>query len=194
MNRSGLFWLTLMVLILTYSARGQNQNAIAGSVKNINQDIIWHVKALHPDGYTMDVKAIDENNNLYDIKALENSNQRYIMDVKAFVGNDMFPVKVLVSEEEYKPVVAILDQGKMYNLIAIDKKGKFLKVKGVRKSGYIIHIKAVDDAGIFYGVKAISKKGNLNDVKGIKMYDKRLEVTLEGVEVHAHVVALPQIQ
>lgn len=194
MKRRGLFLLILMFLTLTFSSRGQNQSSLADSVENINQDIIWHIKAVHPEGYTMDVKAIDEHNNLYDVKALENSNQRYIMDVKAFVGDVMFPVKVLVSEEEYKPVVTILDQGKTYRLVAIDKSGKFLKVKGVRKSGYIIHIKAVDDSGTFYGVKAISKKGKLNDVKGIKMYDKRLEVTLEGVEVHAHVVALPQIQ
>ncbi len=48
--------------------------------------------------------------------------------------------------------------------------------------------------GAYYGVKAISSNGKLNDVKGVKMYDKRLETTMYGVEVHAHVVALPQIQ
>lgn len=188
------FYLTLMLLGIAFSTRAQNQRAMTDSIENIVQDDIWHVKALHPEGYTMDVKAIDEQHNLYDIKALENSDQRYIMDVKAFVGKEIFPVKVMVSEEEYKPVVAIVGQGKTYDVVAIDKNGKYLKVKGVRKTGYIIHIKAVGENGVLYGVKSISKKGKLNDVKGIKMYDKRLEITMEGLEVHAHVVALPQIQ
>ena len=188
------FYLTLMLLGIAFSTRAQNQRAMTDSVENTAQDVIWHVKALHPEGYTMDVKAIDEQHNQYDIKALENSDQRYIMDVKAFVGKETFPVKVMVSEEEYKPVVAIVGQGKTYSLVAIDRNGKYLKVKGVRKTGYIVHIKAVADNGEFYGVKAISKKGKLNDVKGIKMYDKRLEITMDGLEVHAHVVALPQIQ
>ena len=187
-------YFTLMFLGIVFSSRAQNQPALTDTEENIAQDVIWHVKALHPEGYTMDVKAIDEQHNQYDIKAIENSNQRYIMDVKAFVGKEVFPVKVLVSEDEYKPVVAIVGQGKTYSLIAIDKNGKHLKVKGVRKTGYIIHIKAVGENGELYGVKSISKKGKLNDVKGIKMYDKRLEITMEGVEVHAHVVALPQVQ
>ena len=93
-----------------------------------------------------------------------------------------------------KPIVAITETGKVYKLMAIANNGDLLQVRGVRKSGYIIHIKAIGKDGSFYGVKAISQKGKLNDVKGIKMYDKRLEVTLNGVEVHAHVVALPQIQ
>ena len=187
-------YLILMLLGITFSTKAQNQGAMTDTVENIAQDVIWHVKALHPEGYTMDVKAIDEQHNQYDIKALENSDQRYIMDVKAFVGKEMFPVKVMVSEDEYKPVVAIVGQGKTYSLVAIDRNGKYLKVKGVRKTGYIVHIKAVGENGVFYGVKAISQKGKVNDVKGVKMYDKRLEITMDGLEVHAHVVALPQIQ
>jgi len=194
MKKARYFYLTLMLLGIAFSTRCQNQDAITDTTENIAQDVIWHVKALHPEGYTMDVKAIDEQHNQYDIKAIENSDQRYIMDVKAFVGKEIFPVKVMVSEEEYKPVVAIVGQGKTYDVVAIDKNGKYLKVKGVRKTGYIIHIKAVGENGVLYGVKSISKKGKLNDVKGIKMYDKRLEITIEGLEVHAHVVALPQVQ
>lgn len=158
------------------------------------QQLIWHVKAIHPDGYTLDVKAFDQKGNKYDVKALQDSTQSYIMDVKTFLGSKELPVKVLVSEEEYKPIAAIDEKGNLYEIKAIDIDGKYLSVKGVRKSGYIVHIKALGPEGDFYGVKAISSKGKLNDVKGIKMYDKRLETTLYGVEVHAHVVALPQIQ
>lgn len=158
------------------------------------QELIWHVKAMHPEGYTLDVKAFDEEGAYFDVKALEEAEQSYIMDVKAFVKGERLPVKVLVSEEEYKPLAAIDSEGKTYVLRAITKEGVYLPVKGVRKSGYIVHVKAVNENGDFYGVKAISTEGKLRDVKGVKMYDKRSEVTLNGVQVHAHVVALPQIQ
>ena len=180
----------IFLLLATAISYGQKET----SIDSISKEVVWHVKAIHPEGYTMQVKAIDTEGNKYDVKAFDKSNQRYIMDVKAFVKGEMLPVKVLVSEEEYKPVAAIDSNGKTYAIMAIDKNGKNLEVKGVRKSGYIVHIKAIDASGVFYGVKAISPKGKLNDVKGIKMYDKRLEVTMDGVEVHAHVVALPQIQ
>ena len=157
-------------------------NDSAEAHKGNSQKEVWHVK------------AFDSAGTKYDVKALEDAHQRYIMDVKAFVGEEKLPVKVLVSEEQYKPIVAISESGKTYQLMAIAKNGDLLQVRGVRKSGYIVHIKAIGKDGVFYGVKAISQKGKLNDVKGIKMYDKRLEVTLNGVEVHAHVVALPQIQ
>ena len=106
MKIAKLFYLTLMLLVVGFSTMAQNESTVIDHTENITQDVIWHVKALHTDGYTMDVKAIDDENNLYDIKAIENSNQRYIMDVKAFVGKKIFPVKVLVSEDEYKPVCA----------------------------------------------------------------------------------------
>lgn len=180
-------------LLLGSQLTGQNVSDYEVSSEELQKEI-WHVKALHPDGYTLDVKAVDAEGNIFDVKALEDSNQRYIMDIKAFVGEQELPVKVLVSEDQFKPVVAIGDGGKLYHVMAIDKNGDHFDVKGVRKSGYIIHIKAVVDDEVFYGVKAISQKGKLNDVKGIKMYDKRLELTLNGVEVHAHLVALPQVQ
>ena len=157
------------------------------------EQVIWHIKAIHPDGYTLEVKAFDKDGAIYDVKALEDVEQRYIMDVTAFKGTKKLPVKVLVSEAEYKPVAAIDEQGKTYEIRALNRDGTFMTVKGVRSSGYIIHIKAVDEKGEYLGVKAISPSGNLKDVKGIKMYDKRVEVNLHGVDVHAHVVALPQI-
>lgn len=182
-----------MFLILLLFGSGMIWTDAAVLAQNKGEQVIWHIKAMHPDGYTLDVKAFDENGEIYDVKALEDLEQRYIMDVTAFKGAKKLPVKVLVSEEEYKPVVAIDEEGNTYVIRALNRDGTFMEVKGVRSSGYIIHIKAVDEKGEFIGVKAISPSGNLNDVKGIKMYDKRVEVNLYGVDVHAHVVALPQL-
>jgi hypothetical protein len=157
-------------------------------------NIIWHVKAIHPKGNTMDVKAFNEKGERFDVKALEDAEQSYIMEVRTFVNGQGVPVKVLVSEDQYKPLAGIDEKGNTYVLRAITADGKFLPVKGVRKSGYIIHVKAVNEDGSFFGVKALSTDGKLRDVKGVKMYDKQLEMTLNGIPVHAHVVALPQIQ
>ena len=165
-----------------------------GQEESEGNEIIWHVKAIHPKGNTMDVKAFNENGDRFDVKALEDVEQSYIMEVRTFVNGKGIPVKVLVSEDEYKPLAGIGDDGKTYVLQAITPEGKYLPVKGVRKSGYIVHVKAVSEDGSFYGVKALSTAGKLRDVKGVKMYDKQLEVTLNGIPVHAHVVALPQIQ
>lgn len=183
-----------LLLLLMVSGASPNENNGQSNVAESKQQLIWHVKAFHPDGYTLDVKAFDKDGNRYDVKALQDSAQSYIMDVKAFLSSGDLPVKVLVSEEEYKPVAAIDESGNIYDIKAIDRDGNYLSVKGVRKSGYIIHIKALGPEGEFYGIKAISSNGKLKDVKGVKMYDKRVESTLSGVEVHAHVVALPQIQ
>ena len=158
------------------------------------KEIIWHVKAIHPKGNTMDVKAFNKYGDRFDVKAIEDAEQSYIMEVRTFVNGRGVPVKVLVSEDENKPLAGIDEQGNTYVLRAITADGKYLSIKGVRKSGYIIHVKAVNEDGSFYGVKALSTSGKLRDIKGVKMYDKQLEVTLNGVPVHAHVVALPQIQ
>ena len=83
------------------------------------QDVIWHVKAMHPEGYTLDVKAFDDKGNIYDVKAIEEAEQSYIMEVRAFVKNEKIPVKVLVSEDQYKPLMAIDSIGQTYVLKAI---------------------------------------------------------------------------
>jgi hypothetical protein len=44
-----------------------------------------------------------------------------------------------------------------------------------------------------YGVKAVSRSGHVYDIKGVKMSDEDVEMTYEGVEVKAHVKALPQV-
>ncbi|MBT8205628.1 MAG: hypothetical protein KJN96_10165 [Eudoraea sp.] len=153
---------------------------------------IWHIKAIHPDGKTIDVKALDADGNIYDVKAIQDADQRQLMDIKALVGEKKTPVKILLSDDPYAPVKAITEEGAIYDIKALTEDGKKLDVKGVNRDGNIIDIKAINEAGEFYGVKAISPEGELNDVKGVKMVEDRLESTVNGVEVHAHVKALPQ--
>ncbi len=44
------------------------------------QEVIWHVKAMHPDGYILDVKAFDGEGGVYDVKALSTTGK--LKDVK----------------------------------------------------------------------------------------------------------------
>jgi hypothetical protein len=73
-------------------------------------------KAVHPDGQLWDIKAIDEMGKIYDVKSLEENGNMHVMDIKAFVGNKKFPVKVLVSSDKYAPVKAIGADGKIYDI------------------------------------------------------------------------------
>ena len=165
---------------------GQSEADLAG-------EIIWNVKAIHPEGRTLDVKALDVEGNLHDVKAIQDSDQRQFLDIKAIFGEDKLPVKMLVSDNQYAPVKAIGDDGTIYDIKAITPDGRKLDVKGVSRSGNIIHIKAIDKEGTFYGIKAISPDGQLNDVKGVKMHKEDRELIVNGVEVYAHVKALPQV-
>ncbi len=161
--------------------------------KNNDMEIIWHVKAIHPNGYFIDIKALDENGSFYDIKAIQNSDQTTIMDIKALIDGKKIPVKILVSDDKYAPVKAIMDNGTILDIKAITAQGDKLDVKGVGRSGNVTDIKVISKEGLFYGVKAISPKGELNDVKGVKMFNKEIEMNLNGVAVYAHVKALTQV-
>lgn len=156
-------------------------------------EIIWHIKAIHPEGRTINVKAIDANGEIHDVKAIQNSDQYGLMDIKALVGGDRLPIKVLISEDEFSPVKAIAADGGILDIKAITTDGDRLDVKGVRRSGNIIDLKAINKAGEFYGIKAVSPTGQFNDVKGVKMEMEELEATIHGVEVLAHVKALLQL-
>ena len=158
----------------------------------VKEETIWHIKAVHPEGRFLDVKALDKDGNIYDVKAIQDSDQRQLMDIKALMGGEKMPVKILVSTDEYAPVKAIGADGTIFDIKALTTEGERLDVKGVSRDGNIIDIKAINNEGTFYGIKAISPTGQLNDVKGVKMYKNDLEATINGVEVHAHIKALPQ--
>jgi len=159
----------------------------------VGDNFLWHIISVHPDGYPLQVKAIDKEGNAYDVKAIRDSDQRSLLDIKAFIGETtQLPVKLLVSDDNYKPLKAIGEGGALYDIKAITPNGDKLDIKGVKRSGNIIHIKAINKEGAFYGVKALSPEGELNDVKGIKMFKTPVELKVNGVDVYAHVKALSQ--
>lgn len=154
---------------------------------------IWHVKAISEVGSMLDVKALDKEGNLHDVKASQINAQRQLMDVKARINGNLVPIKILESEDSLAPVKAIGDNGEIYDVKALTTDGTRLDVKGVSANGAVIDIKAINVSGNYLGVKAISPNGQLNDVKGIKMNSESLETIINGVRVHAHVKAIPQI-
>jgi len=191
-----------LVIVLFFSilllgcTKNQKQVTIKQNSTEVVQDtlkeIIWHVKAFHPDAKLLDVKAVDESGNIYDVKAIQNSDQTSIMDVKAFVNGKKLPVKILVSESKYLPVKVIKDDGALMDIYALTSDGQKLDVKGVSQSGNIVHIKAITNKGVLYNVEAISPKGWINDVKGVKMTKENVEATINGVDVFAHIKSIPQ--
>ncbi len=156
-------------------------------------EIIWHVKAVHPKGVLLDVKAIDQNGNIHDVKAIQEPGIPHLLDIKALIDGKRLPVKILVSDDQYAPVKAIGEDGTVYDIKALTPGRERLDVKGIQQAGSIIHIKAIGPDGEFYGIKAISPKGNLYDVKGVKMLKDRVELTISGVPVAAHIKAIPQV-
>jgi len=153
-------------------------------------DIYWNVKAIHPDGKSLDVKAFDKEGKSFDLKAIQDSDQDSFLDVKAIVDDKQLPVKMLESENQFVPVAAINNEGIKYYIKAITAEGEKLDVKGVARFGNIVIMKAITKKGEFYGVKAISPAGKLNDIKGIKIARGEREMALKGVGIHAHVKAM----
>lgn len=188
-----VFFFSILLLGCT---KNQKQVTIKQNSTEVVQDtfkeIIWHVKAFHPDAKLLDVKAVDEAGNIYDVKAIQYSDQTSIMDVKAFVNGKKLPVKLLVSENKYLPMKVIKDDGTLMDIYALTSDGQKLDVKGVSQSGNIVHIKAITDDGMLYNIEAISPKGWINDVKGVKMTKENVEATINGVDVFAHIKSIPQ--
>ena len=152
--------------------------------------IYWNVKAVYPDGKSLDVKAFDSEGQSYDIMAIQDSDQEIFLDVKATLGDEKLPVKMIVSNEQFAPVAAITNEGNTYDLKAITAEGEKLDVKGIRRFGNIVIMKAITEKGKYLGVKAISPDGQQNDIKGIKINRGEREMTLKGVSIHAHVKAM----
>jgi hypothetical protein len=189
--------LSFVIILLIFSCKEEktkiNIDQSPNTTETISsEDIIWHIKAFHPDGKLLDVKAIDAKGNKHDVKAIQNSDQTSLMDVKAFVNGKILPVKVLVSEDKFMPVKAIDEDGTILDVKAIREDGKILDVKGVSQSGNVIHINAINTDGAFYNIEAISPKGWINDIKGIKMMKTHLEMTINGVDVYAHIKSIPK--
>ncbi|MDG1730836.1 MAG: hypothetical protein P8K68_11230 [Algibacter sp.] len=154
------------------------------------EEIFWNVKAIHPNGKSLDVKVFDNAGKSFDVKAIQNSDQDNLLDVKAFIDGEKLPVKILVSKSQFAPVVAITNKGNAYKIKAITPEGEQIEVIGVIRFGNVVIMKALTKKGKFYGVKAISPTGQLNDVKGIKINPQEREMTSRGLNIYAHVKAM----
>jgi hypothetical protein len=168
------------------------KNIAKGINENHFERIIWNIKAVTPDGKNLDVKAFDAEGNKFDVKATQDSKQYSFMNIKAFVDGSELPVKIMQSTDEYAPIKAIGLDGTIYDIKALTDGNVKLDVKGISRSGNIIHVKAINENGEFYGVKAFSPEGKLNAVKGIKIFDREVEMNVQGNPVYAHLKAITQ--
>ena len=184
-----LGFLFLLTACKNSSSKDKKSKTETEEIVKVN-DIYWNVKAIHPDGKSLDVKAFDKDGKSFDIKAIQDSDQDIFLDVKAIVDGKELPVKMLESENQFVPVAAINNEGIKYYIKAITAEGEKLDVKGVARFGNIVIMKAITKKGDFYGVKAISPAGQLNDIKGIKIARGDREMSLKGIGIHAHVKAM----
>lgn len=154
--------------------------------------VIWKVKAVTPDGKTLDVKAFDPEGNSFDVVGTQDCEQHSFMNIKTIVKGYELPVKVMSSVEDHKPIDAIATNGTIYEIKAVTDDGKKLDVKGVSRSGNIINARAINENGDFYEVKAFGPKGEIDYVKGVKIFDREVEMKVQGRPVYAHLKALNQ--
>jgi len=168
------------------------KNIEKGIYKSDFERIIWNIKAVTADGKNLDVKAFDAEGNTFDVKATQDSEQHSFMNIKAFVEGAELPVKIMQSTGEYAPIKAIGTDGTIYDIKALTDGNVKLDVKGISRSGSIIHVKAINENGEFLGVKAFAPDGKLNQVKGIKIFDREVEMKVQGHPVYAHLKAINQ--
>lgn len=154
--------------------------------------VIWNIKAVTPEGKNLAIKAFDKEGNRFDVKATQDSEQHSFLNIKAFVNKDELPVKILESPEgeEFAPIKAIGRDGTIFDIKALSENNVKLDVKGISRSGIIIHVKAINENNEFYAVKAFAPDGKLNQVKGIKIFDRTVEMNLRGNSVYAHLKAI----
>jgi hypothetical protein len=189
-----LFILGILFLFTACNNRASKDKTTNTETEDIVkfEDIYWNVKAIHPDGHSLDIKFFNSSGKSFDVKAIQNSDQDNLLDVKGFMDGEILPVKILESKNQFTPVVVITNEGTPYKLQAITKEGETLDVIGVARFDNIVIMKALTKKGKFYGVKAISPTGELNDVKGIKINPQDREMTLKGHDIYAHVKAMHQ--
>jgi hypothetical protein len=188
------YYLFILGFIFSVSAckdepsKKETEKPVIEEVEKV-KEIYWNVKAIYPDGKSLDVMAFDGSGKSYAIMAVQDSDQDIFLDVKAIAEGEKLPVKMLESEEQFVPVKAINVEGKEYDVKALTEEGERLDIKGIRRFGNIIIMKAITKEGKYIGVKAISPDGQKNDVKGIKLNRGEREMKLKGVGVHAHIKA-----
>ena len=85
------------------------------------REVLWHIKAVHPEGRLFNVKAMDKRGKIYDGKAIEQHGNRHLMDVKGARRTG----KIIHSK-------AIGPGGQSYGVKEISPGGPLHDVKGVK--------------------------------------------------------------
>ncbi|MEZ2414304.1 hypothetical protein ACA086_05015 [Muriicola sp. E247] len=186
------FFIILLSIAPGFAQDSEKQSAeLNQKASELPFDIYWEVKAYKIFNKLLEIKAIDKDGKMHEVKAIQNSEDVSILDVKAFVGDQRLPIKMIIkNNERYYPVKAIDENGNLIDIKAITPQGKILPVKGVSKTGNVVHIRAIDEDQTFYNIIAMSPDGEFNHVKGIKMLDNPVETIINGVAIYAHVKSI----
>lgn len=167
-------------------------NALSQDLKSDNI-IFWHIKAVLPEAKLLDVVAIDKDGTYYNVKAIQDSHDISLLNVKALVNGQTISIKMIVTEnDQYYPVKAIDNDGRIFDVKAIGEDGEVLDVKGVSRVGNIIEVRAIDKKQNQYNVISISPQEGVNHVKGLKMFSEDVEAVIHGIKIFAHVKSLSQ--
>ncbi len=156
----------------------------------ISQTDTWPVKVID-GGKFLDVKAITQAGDMLDVVAIDFEDGNHFMDVKVIMGDQILPVKLLISNEFYVPVKSIGPSGEIFDIKAITEEGTKLDIKGVGRSGNAIIIAAITENEKFLNIQAISPEGNMREVFGVKFGEENLEQEINSVKILAHVKAIP---
>jgi hypothetical protein len=182
-----LKYIGFLVLLFFSIANIQSQEQ---ETENI---IYWHIKAVLPEAKLLDLKAIDADGTYYDVKAIQDSHDISLLSVKALVNGQTIPIKMIVKEnDQYYPVKAIDNDGRILDVKAIGEDGEILDVKGVSRMGSIVEVRAIDKEQNQYNVISISPVEGVNHVKGLKMFNEEVEAVIHGIKIFAHVKSLRQ--
>jgi hypothetical protein len=196
LQASNIIGLTLFLFAFSYTnaqVLTNNKSDLNKPETQIQQDVLWSVKAYRPDDNLLKIKAIDKDGNIYDVKAIQDSPDTKMINVKALVNGKVLPIKLIAkSNEMYYPAKAINEKGELLDIKAITDEGTYLDVKGIRKTGNIIHMRAITSDSDFYNIVAMSPEGKVNTVKGVKMVDSDEEAVINGISIFAHLKAISQ--
>ena len=157
----------------------------------------WVMKATGNDGSLLDIVAINKKGREYKVMAFSAGGSFTMLNVKAEIGRDLVPVKLIRKDEGIR-MIAVDYYGRQFPLKAKVAEGTYYDITGGEDCGKTIDIRAASDNGVEYLVNAISPEGDMYDIKGIKLKDTEKEGYLQGLEgliiYYAHVKALPPVQ
>jgi hypothetical protein len=162
-----------------------------------SEETSWEIKATGNDGSLLDIVALNKKGREYKVMAVSAGGSFAMLNVKAEVGRDLVPVKLIRKPEGIR-MIAVDYYGRQFPLKAKVSEGKYFDIEGGENCGKTIDIKALSDNGVEYLMNAISPAGDMYDLKGIKVKDVDKEGYLQGLEgliaFYAHVKALPPVQ